>query len=95
VINEANSTRIAGNGMLTRFTVSTLNGGGSSNTVTYSVRVNGVSVATLTIAAGQTLVQAQNFGARVQLGDRVSVQQTTTNILGSSYYIGMLWIGNL
>jgi hypothetical protein len=91
---EPSRSRVAGNGYLTRFTISTLDGAGSVNAVTFELRINGLVAGTLSIASGQSLVQSQTIAPRVKLGDRVSVRQTTDNPAGSPIYIGVLYIGS-
>jgi hypothetical protein len=91
---EPSRSRVAGNGYLTRFTISTLDGAGSVNDVTFQLRINGLVAGTMTIAAGQSIVQSQAISPSVLLGDRVSVRQTTDNPTGSPLYIGVLYIGS-
>lgn len=91
---EPSRSRVAGNGYLTRFTVSTLDGAGSVNAVSFELRINGLVVGTLSITAGQSLVQSTTIAPRVRLGDRVSIRQTTDNPAGSPLYLGILFIGS-
>jgi hypothetical protein len=91
---EPSRSRVAGNGYLTRFTISTLDGAGSVNSVTMELRINGLVAGTLTINAGQSIVQSQSIAPKVVLGDRVSIRQTSSNDVGSPLYVGVLYIGS-